>query len=105
MKILFRNALLTCLIYVNIVKAQTSVPVTSGSTNKSVSSFENLVILGEILDVFDIRNVGANWSNISKRLTSSCSLEMEYYLRGLQAGKIWAVKSKCNILSSITSSI
>uniref|UniRef100_A0A1W7R5K7 Nose resistant-to-fluoxetine protein N-terminal domain-containing protein n=2 Tax=Aedes albopictus TaxID=7160 RepID=A0A1W7R5K7_AEDAL len=92
MKILFRNALLTCLIYVNIVKAQTSVPVTSGSTNKSVSSFENLVILGEILDVFDIRNVGANWSNISKRLTSSCSLEMEYYLRGLQAGKIWAVK-------------
>lgn len=101
MKILIANTLLMCLIYVNNVKAQSS--VSNSSESSSVASFGNLIILGEILDVFDIRNVGANWSSISKRLTNSCSTEMEYYLRGLQAGKIWAVKSKCILSSSITS--
>lgn len=64
------------------------------STENSEPSFKNLIVLDEILHVFDIRNVGANWNDISKRLTNNCSQEMEDYMRGLQVGKVWAVKSK-----------
>lgn len=81
------------LIYTDKINAQSESSVT-GSTENSEPSFKNLIILDEILHVFDIRNVGANWSDISKRLTNNCSQEMEDYMRGLQAGKVWAVKSK-----------
>ncbi|XP_065085856.1 O-acyltransferase like protein [Ochlerotatus camptorhynchus] len=79
------------LIYADKINAQSESSVVK-STENSEPSFKNLIILDEILHVFDIRNVGDNWSDISKRLTNNCSLEMEDYMRGLQAGKVWAVK-------------
>lgn len=58
------------------------------------SEFKNLTNLENVFDVFDIRNVGARWNHINKRLSKICSQDTEQYLKGLQTGKNWAIKSK-----------
>ncbi|XP_055644145.1 O-acyltransferase like protein-like [Toxorhynchites rutilus septentrionalis] len=74
--------------------AQVINPVSIDTQNKGndVVSYDNLVVLDEILDIFNIRNVASNWSNIYKSITANCSNDMAQYFRGLQNSKFWAMK-------------
>lgn len=100
MKFLCAIVLACLLVYSAKVRAQS---ISSQTTDQeiqegsNVTAFENLIILDDLLDVFDIRSIGLNWNNVYKLLTSNCSRDMKEYLRGLQAGKIWAIKSKWSV--------
>ncbi|XP_053691463.1 O-acyltransferase like protein [Sabethes cyaneus] len=95
MKFLCAVVLVCLLVYSDKIGAQSiSSQITDQEIQEgnNVTAFENLIILDDLLDVFDIRSIGLNWNNVYKLLTSNCSRDMKEYLHGLQAGKIWAIK-------------
>lgn len=56
-------------------------------------NYTNLIRINELLDVFNIQNVGASWSIIRGLLGNNCSRDMIDYFQGLQDGDVWAIKS------------
>lgn len=58
------------------------------------SNFSNLVRISDLLDVFNIENIGSMWSTFGHKLNKNCSADMVKYLKGLQSGQSWAIKSK-----------
>lgn len=56
-------------------------------------NFTNLIRINELLDVFNIENVGASWASIQGHLNANCSRDMTDYFQGLQDGDVWAIKS------------
>lgn len=77
---------------------------TNSSSNKGInlavdSSFTtdnitNLTRIGDILNVFQIENIGAAWGLFRNRVNRNCSNDLFDYIKGLQGGKLWAIKSE-----------
>lgn len=60
----------------------------------AVRNYENLTSIGDILELFSVDVIGAQWTNIHKKLSTSCAHNMVEYLNGLEKKEIWAMKSK-----------
>lgn len=58
----------------------------------------NLIRIGDILNVFRIESIGASWSSFKHRVNQNCSRDLFEYIKGLESGKVWAVKSECFFL-------
>lgn len=54
----------------------------------------NLVRIGDILNVFRIETIGAAWGSFRNRVNQNCSKDLFDYIKGLEGGKTWAVKSE-----------
>lgn len=54
----------------------------------------NLIRIGDILNVFRIENIGASWGSFKHRVNENCSRDLFDYIKGLEGGKQWAVKSE-----------
>lgn len=67
---------------------------TTNSSMAPVKDFDNLLLINELLDLFNLGSVGRQWSELSQRLTPNCSRDMTDYLYGLESRKLWAIKSK-----------
>lgn len=67
---------------------------TSSSGHNSIQNFTNLIRISDILDVFDLEQIGADWDVVGQQIGTNCSTDMTDYLQGLKTGKIWAIKSK-----------
>ncbi len=70
----------------------------SFATDNNNYNITNLIRIGDILNVFRIENIGASWSSFRKRVNGNCSIDLFEYIRGLEGGKAWAVKSECFLL-------
>lgn len=72
----------------------------SSSGPNLIQNFTNLIRISDILDVFDLEQIGADWDIVGQQIGTNCSTDMTDYLQGLKTGKIWAIKSKFIILHS-----
>lgn len=84
---------------------QTSTTINQLAQSANVSSsvlpvkdFNNLILISDLLDVFNLGSVGRQWSQLSQRMTPSCRKDMTDYLYGLEKKKLWAIKSKLSII-------
>lgn len=68
------------------------------SRESTAENFTNLVRLEDVLVIFDLNEIAANWPKVRHDLRSNCQLDMNEYLRGLQQHKMWAIKSKLELL-------
>lgn len=59
-----------------------------------VHNYENITRIEEILDLFSVRVIGSQWTNIYNKLSTVCAENMMKYLNGLEQKEIWAIKSK-----------
>lgn len=59
----------------------------------------NLIRIGDILNVFRIESIGASWGSFKNRVNKNCSKDLFDYIKGLEGGKSWAVKSECLIFN------
>lgn len=64
----------------------------------AAENFTNMVRLEDVLVIFDLNEIAANWPKIRHDLRSNCQHDMQAYLRGLQQHKMWAIKSKLKLL-------
>ncbi|XP_054729042.1 O-acyltransferase like protein-like [Anastrepha obliqua] len=53
---------------------------------------QNAVRLKDVLNIFDIAHVADRWSSIQQAIGDNCSQDLDMYIRGLNAGNIWALK-------------
>ena len=61
----------------------------------SVQNYENLTRMEDILELFSVDIIGAQWENIYEKIQNKqCAKDMTEYLNGLSKRKIWAMKSK-----------
>lgn len=60
----------------------------------TVRNYDNLTRIEEILELFSVHVIGAEWTKIHSRLSPACSHDMVEYLDGLEQSKIWAIKSE-----------
>lgn len=61
----------------------------------SVQNYENLTRIEDILELFSVDIIGAQWENIYEKIhDKQCAKDMTEYLNGLSNRKIWAMKSK-----------
>lgn len=58
------------------------------------TNFSNLVRIGDTLNVFRIESIGAAWTSFRSRVNRNCSNDLFAYIKGLEDGKPWAVKSE-----------
>lgn len=75
----------------NEVDADESDFNTSDSSNLN---YTNLIRISDLLNVFNIENVGLMWNNVGYQLNKNCSRNTFEYLKGLESGKHWAIQSK-----------
>ena len=61
-----------------------------------VKNFQNLTRIEDLLDLFSIEEIGAQWTRLHDKLSPACSVDMLQYLSGLEQRKLWALKSECN---------
>lgn len=57
-------------------------------------NFTRLTRISHMLEIFDLNEIGEGWSYFSGELGKGCAKSMGEYLRGLEAGLTWAIKSK-----------
>lgn len=57
-------------------------------------NYTDLLRIGDVLDVFNVRHIGAQWSVFEKKLNANCSKDIQEYLQALQTAEMWALKSK-----------
>lgn len=62
-----------------------------------VRNYENLTSISEILELFSVDAIGAQWSQIHERLSPACVQHMTEYLSGLEKKELWAIKSKSSV--------
>lgn len=61
----------------------------------SIQNYENLTRMEDILELFSVDIIGAQWENIYEKIhNKQCAKDMTEYLNGLSKRKIWAMKSK-----------
>lgn len=60
-----------------------------------VQNYTDLLRISDVLDVFNVRHIGAQWSVFEKKLNANCSKDIQEYLQALQMAEMWALKSKC----------
>lgn len=91
--------------HINVSTSHSGGVYTNGPTVKSVNlklpfnqytndEFTNLTRISDMLNVFNVQNIGSFWNVLDKHLNRNCSKDMYDYLEGLRNGKIWALKSK-----------
>lgn len=66
----------------------------ANATASPIKDFENLLLISDMLDLFNLASVGRKWFELSQRVTPRCSKDMTDYLYGLETKKLWAIKSK-----------
>lgn len=64
-------------------------------------NYTDLLRMSDVLDVFNVRHIGAQWSVFGKKLNANCSKDIQEYLQALQMAEMWALKSKCLLFISI----
>lgn len=64
-------------------------------TTDNSYNITNLIRIGDVLNVFRIESIGASWSSFKHRVHQNCSRDLFEYIKGLEGGKAWAVKSEC----------
>lgn len=50
--------------------------------------------LKDMLNIFDVQQLAANWHSVRSELGANCSSAMRSYFEGLKGGALWAAKSK-----------
>lgn len=68
------------------------------SRESTADNFTNIVRLEDVLVIFDLNEIATNWPKIRHDLRSTCQHDMNEYFRGLQQHKMWAIKSKLQLL-------
>lgn len=61
---------------------------------EDIRNFSSIVRINEILNIFSIQEIGYQWSKINGKISDACSRDMMEYLKGLENGDVWAMKSK-----------
>lgn len=54
----------------------------------------NLIRIGDVINVFRMEYIGAAWGSFKNRVNQNCSKDLFDYIKGLEGGKTWAVKSE-----------
>lgn len=54
----------------------------------------NLIRIGDVINVYRIEHIGATWGEYKSRVNQNCSKDLFDYVKGLEDGKQWAVKSE-----------
>lgn len=71
------------------------VNITSDIKNKDlVRNFYNLTRIEDLLDLYNINEIGAQWKQIHDKVNPICAQNMMEYLDGLEQRTIWAIKSE-----------
>lgn len=63
-------------------------------TTTTSKNFNDIKLINDMLDVFNIAHLGAQWSNVQGKLSKKCASDMTEYFVGLEKRKLWALKSK-----------
>lgn len=50
--------------------------------------------LKDMLNIFDVQQLAANWNSLRSEISANCSNDMRSYFEGLKGGALWAAKSK-----------
>lgn len=66
----------------------------NATTTKPTKNFDNIELISDLLDLFNLARLGRQWSAVSVQLTEQCRTDMTDYLHGLNIRKLWALKSK-----------
>lgn len=64
-------------------------------------NYTDLLRISDVLDVFNVKHIGAQWSVFEKKLNANCSKDIQEYLQALQTAEVWALKSKYFYLDGI----
>lgn len=72
----------------------TTTITTTTDTNSSATNFDNIELISDLLDLFNLAELGRQWPNINGQLTDECRMDMTQYLNGLIIKKLWALKSE-----------
>jgi len=67
---------------------------TSPYRDTVVRNYENLTRIDDVLDLFSVDVIGAQWTQIHDKVNTICAQNMMQYLSGLENRKIWALKSE-----------
>lgn len=59
-----------------------------------VRNFYNLTRIEDLLDLFNMNEIGAQWKQIHDKVNPICAQNMMEYLSGLEKRTIWAIKSE-----------
>lgn len=59
-----------------------------------VRNFYNLTRIEDLLDLFSMNEIGAQWKQIHDKVNPICARNMIEYLSGLEQRTIWAIKSE-----------
>lgn len=62
--------------------------------NDLVQNFYNLTRIEDLLDLFNMNEIGAQWKQIHDNVNPICAQNMMEYLSGLEKRTIWAIKSE-----------
>lgn len=71
----------------------------TSSSENVIKDFDKLILISDILDLFNLGSVGRQWIQLSQKLTPGCQKDMTQYLYGLEKRKLWAIKSKLDFIS------
>lgn len=90
------------LLFATLVAAQestvttqvTSSVVAANFTTTTSRNFNDIQMINDLLDVFNIAHLGAQWSSVQGTLSKKCADDMTLYFQGLEKRKLWALKSK-----------
>lgn len=74
--------------------ASSSSVVAANYTTTTSRNFNDIQLINEMLDIFNIAHLGAQWSSVQGKLTKKCADDMTKYFYGLEKRKLWALKSK-----------
>lgn len=74
--------------------ASSSSVVAANFTTTSTRNFNDIRLINDMLDLFNIAHLGAQWSSVQGKLTKKCADDMTKYFYGLEKRKLWALKSK-----------
>lgn len=56
-------------------------------------NYTNLIRIGDVLDVFNVKRIGSMWSLMRHHLNANCSKDLQEYLEALETAEMWALKS------------
>lgn len=73
---------------------ETTTTTTTFTNTTTVTNFDNIELISDLLDLFNLAELGRQWSEVSGQLTTDCRIDMTQYLDGLNVRKLWALKSK-----------
>lgn len=66
----------------------------SSTSTAVVRNFNDIKLIDDLLDIFNLAQLGSQWSTVREKLSTICARDMTEYFYGLEKGKLWALKSK-----------